>query len=75
MDNLQIRRYLHDLNNALNAVKINAYLLRRLHGEALDAQTMDSLDTALLDAERLVLKFQEQIHAESSDRNNDNKSQ
>jgi len=68
MDNTQIRRYLHDLNNALNAVKINAYLLRRLHGETLDAQTMDSLDAGLLDAERLVLRFQEQIHAESSGR-------
>jgi hypothetical protein len=58
------RKLLHDLGNALNAAKINAYLLRRMHNDTLDKETMDGLDTALFDAEKLVGDFQKRIHAE-----------
>ncbi len=65
MDTFELRRSLHDLSNALNAAKINAYLLRRMHAELLDRETADGLDSALLDAERLVTGLQTRIHSES----------
>jgi hypothetical protein len=64
MDNQTIRKYLHDLSNALNAAKINAYLLRRMHGEALDRETMSGLESALHDSELLVSQFHKQVHQE-----------
>jgi len=64
MDNKDIRKYLHDLSNALNAAKINAYLLRRLHGEHLDKETVDGLDSSLLEAEKLVVEFHRRVYAE-----------
>lgn len=66
MENTEIRRYLHDLNNALNAAKINAYLLRRMHGDSLDKETIDGLDGAIYDAERLVADFHRKIHDEAA---------
>ncbi len=66
MDTMEIRKYLHDLSNALNAAKINAYLLRRMHGDQLDKETADGLDSALLDAERLVGEFHRKVHANVS---------
>jgi hypothetical protein len=66
MENTELRKYLHDLSNALNAAKINAYLLRRMHGEHLDKETADGLDSALMDAERLVGEFHRSVHAEMS---------
>ena len=47
MENSDVRKYLHDLNNALNAAKINAYLLRRMHGDLLDKETADGLDAGV----------------------------
>jgi hypothetical protein len=64
MDTNDIRKYLHDLSNALNAAKINAYLLRRMHGDVLDKETVDGLDSSLFDAERLVSEFHRRIHSE-----------
>ena len=64
MDTDVMRKYLHDLSNALNAAKINAYLLRRMHGDLLDRETMDGLDTSLHDAEQLVSEFHRRIHGE-----------
>ena len=64
MENVTIRKYLHDLSNALNAAKINAYLLRRMHGEALDRETITGLESALHDAEILVSQFHKQVHQE-----------
>lgn len=64
MESSEIRKYLHDLNNALNAAKINAYLLRRMHGEVLDRETVDGLDGAIYDAERLVADFHRKVHEE-----------
>lgn len=64
MDTSEIRKYLHDLSNALNAAKINAYLLRRMHGTILDKETMDGLDSSLHDAEKLVFDFHRRVHAE-----------
>jgi hypothetical protein len=66
METSDIRKYLHDLSNALNAAKINAYLLRRMHGDLLDKETADGLDSSLYDAERLVAEFQRRVHAEIS---------
>jgi len=64
MDTTEIRKYLHDLSNALNAAKINAYLLRRMHGELLDKETVEGLDSSLQDAERLVSEFHRRVHNE-----------
>ncbi len=65
MNTSDIRKYLHDLSNALNAAKINAYLLRRMHGDVLDKETVDGLDSALHDAEQLVTDFHRRVHAET----------
>jgi hypothetical protein len=64
MNTNDIRKYLHDLSNALNAAKINAYLLRRMHGDVLDKETLDGLDSSLFDAEKLVSDFRRRVHAE-----------
>jgi hypothetical protein len=66
MDTPAVRKLLHDLSNALNAVKINAYLLRRMHTDTLDKETIDALDSSLYDAEKLVSDFQRKVHAEMS---------
>jgi len=67
MNTNEIRKYLHDLSNALNAAKINAYLLRRMHGDALDKETVDGLDSSLHDAEQLVAEFHQRVHHEVSE--------
>lgn len=64
MENSEMRKYLHDLSNALNAAKINAYLLRRIHGETLDRETVEGLDSSLMDAERLVSELHRRMHEE-----------
>lgn len=67
MELSEIRKFLHDLNNYLNAAKINAYLLRRMHEEVLDKETLDGLDSALLDAEKLTSEFHQHVHELQSD--------
>ncbi len=69
MDTNEIRKLLHDLSNALNAAKINAYLLRRMHGDLLDRETIDGLDSSLFDAEKLVSDFHQRVHAEIAAKN------
>ena len=64
MEYAEMRKYLHDLGNALNAAKINAYLLRRMHNEILDRETVDGLDSSLMDAERLVGDLQRKLNEE-----------
>lgn len=64
METNEIRKYLHDLSNALNTAKINAFLLRRIHKDDLDRETMDSLDASLQEAEKLVFAFQAKVHGE-----------
>ena len=64
METSEIRKYLHDLSNALNAAKINAYLLRRMHGDMLDKETVEGLDSSLYDAEKLVADFHRRVHEE-----------
>jgi hypothetical protein len=59
-----IQKFLHDLNNFLNAANLNACLLRRLHAEELDQESIDRLDHALRDADRLTRAFQMRVHAE-----------
>jgi len=66
MDPMELRKLLHDLSNALNAAKINAYLLRRMHADLLDRETADGLDSALCDAERLVGGMQQRVRSEST---------
>ena len=65
-DSGELRKFLHDIANALNAAKINAYLLRRMHGEVLDKETVDGLDSSLYDAEKLVADYHRRIHTELS---------
>ena len=67
MDTTEIRKYLHDLSNALNAAKINAYLLRRMHGDMLDKETAEGLDSSLYDAEKLVGEFHRRVHEEMAE--------
>lgn len=62
MNLVEIRQYLHAINNSLNAAKINAYLLRRMHQDALDKETLDGLDSALLDAEKLTSDFHKKVY-------------
>lgn len=64
MDTASLRKLLHDLSNALNAAKINAYLLRRTSAGALDADAINGLDSSLHDAEILVGEYQRRVHAE-----------
>ena len=64
MESGELRKYLHELGNALNAAKINAYLLRRMHGEILDRETVEGLDSSLFDAERLVAELQRRQNEE-----------
>ena len=59
-----IQKYLHDLNNFLNAANLNACLLRRLHADQLDQESIDRLDQALRDADRLTKTFQARVYAE-----------
>ena len=66
MESVEIRKFLHDLSNYLNAAKINTYLLRRMHSDNIDRETLDGLDSALLDAEKLTGDFQHRIYAESN---------
>lgn len=63
-DTGELRKFLHDIANALNAAKINAYLLRRMHGDTLDRETVDGLDSSLFDAEKLVAEYHRRVHAE-----------
>lgn len=63
-DTAELRKFLHDIANALNAAKINAYLLRRMHGEVLDKETVDGLDSSLYDAEKLVAEYHRRVHHE-----------
>ena len=64
MERSDIQKFLHDLNNYLNAANLNACLLRRLHAEELDQESIDRLDQALRDADRLTKAFQTRVHAE-----------
>lgn len=63
-DSRELRKFLHDIANALNAAKINTYLLRRMHGAVLDKETADGLDSALMDAEKLVADYHRRVHDE-----------
>ena len=53
MENTQIRKLLHDLNNALNAAKIHAYLLRQ-ESDPKQADTLKGLDEAIEGARKLI---------------------
>ena len=67
METAEIRKFLHDLSNYLNAAKINTYLLRRMHADEIDRETLDGLDSALLDAEKLAGDFQHRVYSEMND--------
>jgi len=63
MDTGELRQFLHSLNNALNAAKINAYILHKIHGTQLDTQAGEGLDSALSEAEQLIVEFHRRVHA------------
>jgi hypothetical protein len=65
METTDMRRFLHDLANSLNAAKINTYLLGRLHGETIDKESFAGLNSALQSAERLVADFHRRVHEET----------
>jgi len=64
METVELRRFLHDMANALNAAKINAYLLGRLHAGVLDAETFAGLNSAIMDGEKLVTEFHRKVYEE-----------
>lgn len=66
MDTIAIRTLLHNLSNALNAAKINAYLLRMLHGDNLDNETMASLDSSLFAVEELICDARQRLQSDST---------
>lgn len=68
----ELRKFLHDVANALNAAKINAYLLKHIHGEALDREAINGLDSSLLTAERLLSVYHTRVHAELTERGSAN---
>ena len=65
MERPEIQKFLHDLNNYLNAANLNACLLRNLHGDALDKESIDRLDQALRDAADLAKALQTKVQKEA----------
>jgi hypothetical protein len=61
MEQSEVRAFLHDLNNHLNAAVLNACLLRRLHEGVIDKESIDRLDQALRDADILAKKFRAKV--------------
>jgi len=61
MDSKEIRRLLHDLNNALNAAKIHAYLLRQDSPDSKQTETLDGLEAALESARVLIANAYEKV--------------
>jgi hypothetical protein len=61
MQQADVRKFLHDLNNYLNAATLNACLLRRLNGDTLDKESIDRLDQALRDADVLAKAFRAKV--------------
>jgi hypothetical protein len=66
MDRDETLKFLHALNNQLNAAILNAFLLRSLHPSLLDHETMEALDSALHAANKMVKEFQAQQVARDS---------
>lgn len=64
MTSSEIQKFLHTLNNHLNAASLNAFLLRRLHADNLDHDAILGLDTALRDANKLAKEFQARVQAQ-----------
>ena len=64
MESRDIQRFLHQLNNALNSANINSALLRRMHADTIDRETMTRLETALHEAEEIARQFQRQALAQ-----------
>ena len=64
METPQLRKFLHDLNNALNAGKINAYLLRQEGLNAKHTEALDGIEAALDNARDIIANVHEQIAGE-----------
>jgi hypothetical protein len=60
MDTQLLRKSLHDLNNALNAAKIHAFLLRQEDPNPEQAEALSGIDAALENARQIILKIHEQ---------------
>jgi hypothetical protein len=67
---VETRKFVHDLNNALNVAVINTFLLRRIHGDALDKEAIDNIEASLHDAELLIVKFETNLRSRQSNRQN-----
>ncbi len=64
MNSSDTSKFLHDLRNCLNSATLNARLIRRQN--AADIATIDRLEAALRDAEKLTSQFQKHLPAHSS---------
>jgi len=64
MDSKDVHKFLHAINNQINAATLNAFLLRKLHAESLDETAMESLDAALRDADKVIKDFQRRLASE-----------
>jgi hypothetical protein len=67
MDTPRLRKFLHDLNNALNAGKIHAYLLRQEGLTPKQAEALDGIEAALDNTRDIIAKIHEQVAAGPKD--------
>ena len=58
MNDKVVHKLVHDVSNQINTAALNVCLLRQLHSDALDEQTMHRLDRALAEAGRILKEFQ-----------------
>jgi hypothetical protein len=65
METSQIRKLLHDLNNALNAAKIHAYLLRQDFKDPKHVDTLNGLEEAIEGARKLIADAYEKVPPET----------
>jgi hypothetical protein len=66
MEAPQLRKFLHDLNNALNAAKINSFLLRRESLTANQKESLAGIDAALDKARDIIATMNEHTDANAN---------
>jgi hypothetical protein len=67
MDTPHLRKFLHDLNNALNVGKIHAFLLRQEGLNSKQAEALDGIDASLDSTRDIIAKIYAQLDAESKE--------
>ena len=62
METQLLRKFLHDLNNALNAGKINAFLLRQESLDVKQAEALTGINAAFDSARDIIIKMYNHIN-------------